>query len=145
MMYFCTPRTPLIRMMSCGLTEPSVSRSPAFDLSPLLTRSGALRGSNRSDASPSPVTVMSRLRLTVVLDADHAVEFGDDRLPFGLAGFEEFLDAGQTLGDVVAEAMPPVWKVRIVSWVPGSPMDWAAMMPTASPPTAGSPEARLTP
>ena len=30
-------------------------------------------------------------------------------------------------------ATPPVWKVRIVSCVPGSPMDWAAMMPTASP------------
>ena len=26
-----------------------------------------------------------------------------------------------------------VWNVRIVSWVPGSPMDWAATMPTASP------------
>jgi len=23
--------------------------------------------------------------------------------------------------------------VRIVSWVPGSPIDWAAMTPTASP------------
>ena len=30
-------------------------------------------------------------------------------------------------------AVPPMWKVRMVSWVPGSPMDWAAMMPTASP------------
>ncbi len=30
-------------------------------------------------------------------------------------------------------ATPPMWKVRIVSWVPGSPIDWAAMMPTASP------------
>ena len=30
-------------------------------------------------------------------------------------------------------AMPPVWKVRIVSCVPGSPIDWAAMTPTASP------------
>ena len=29
--------------------------------------------------------------------------------------------------------MPPVWKVRMVSWVPGSPIDWAAMTPTASP------------
>ncbi|OPZ39939.1 MAG: hypothetical protein BWY99_01208 [Synergistetes bacterium ADurb.BinA166] len=28
---------------------------------------------------------------------------------------------------------PPVWKVRIVSWVPGSPMDCAATTPTASP------------
>ena len=34
-------------------------------------------------------------------------------------------------------AMPPVWKVRIVSCVPGSPMDWAAMMPTASPTSTG--------
>ena len=30
-------------------------------------------------------------------------------------------------------ATPPVWKVRMVSWVPGSPMDCAATMPTASP------------
>jgi len=29
--------------------------------------------------------------------------------------------------------MPPVWNVRIVSCVPGSPIDWAAMMPTAMP------------
>ena len=26
-------------------------------------------------------------------------------------------------------ATPPMWKVRMVSWVPGSPIDWAAMMP----------------
>ena len=30
-------------------------------------------------------------------------------------------------------ATPPVWKVRIVSCVPGSPMDCAATVPTASP------------
>jgi hypothetical protein len=39
------------------------------------------------------------------------------------------------LGDVRGlldslEAVPPMWKVRMVNWVPGSPMDWAAMMPT---------------
>ena len=28
-------------------------------------------------------------------------------------------------------AVPPIWKVLMVSWVPGSPMDWAAMIPTA--------------
>ena len=54
-------------------------------------------------------------------------------LPFGAAGLEQLDDAGQTAGDVLAPAMPPVWKVRMVSWVPGSPMDWAAMTPTASP------------
>ena len=36
-----------------------------------------------------------------------------------------------------ADAIPPVWKVRMVSWVPGSPIDWAAMMPTASPMATG--------
>ncbi len=30
-------------------------------------------------------------------------------------------------------AVPPIWKVRMVSCVPGSPMDCAAMIPTASP------------
>ncbi len=30
-------------------------------------------------------------------------------------------------------AMPPVWNVRMVSCVPGSPIDCAAMTPTASP------------
>ena len=30
-------------------------------------------------------------------------------------------------------ATPPVWKVRMVSCVPGWPIDWAATMPTASP------------
>ena len=37
--------------------------------------------------------------------------------------------------------MPPVWKVRMVSWVPGSPIDWAAMTPTASPSSMISPVA----
>jgi len=36
-------------------------------------------------------------------------------------------------------AVPPMWKVRMVSWVPGSPIDWAAMMPTARPRSAPMP------
>ena len=42
-------------------------------------------------------------------------------------------------------ATPPVWKVRIVSCVPGSPIDWAAMMPTAWPSSTSWPVARLRP
>jgi hypothetical protein len=42
-------------------------------------------------------------------------------------------------------AVPPMWNVRIVSWVPGSPIDWAAMMPTASPRSASMPRARSMP
>jgi hypothetical protein len=42
-------------------------------------------------------------------------------------------------------ATPPMWKVRIVSCVPGSPMDCAAMMPTASPVLTMVPRARSRP
>ena len=42
-------------------------------------------------------------------------------------------------------ATPPVWKVRSVSCVPGSPIDWAAMMPTASPIATTLPVAGATP
>jgi hypothetical protein len=40
---------------------------------------------------------------------------------------------------------PPMWKVRMVSWVPGSPIDCAAMTPTASPMLTGVPRARSRP
>jgi hypothetical protein len=42
-------------------------------------------------------------------------------------------------------AAPPMWKVRIVNCVPGSPMDCAAMTPTASPMLTGVPRARSRP
>ena len=44
-----------------------------------------------------------------------------------------------------APATPPVWNVRIVSCVPGSPIDWAAMIPTASPICASAPVAIARP
>ena len=45
----------------------------------------------------------------------------------------------------VLAAAPPTWKVRIVSCVPGSPIDWAAITPTASPNCASLPVARFLP
>ncbi len=42
-------------------------------------------------------------------------------------------------------AAPPMWNVRMVSCVPGSPIDWAAMTPTASPAFTGVPRARSRP
>ena len=42
-------------------------------------------------------------------------------------------------------ATPPVWNVRMVSCVPGSPIDWAAMMPIASPRSTGLPVASIVP
>ena len=44
-----------------------------------------------------------------------------------------------------APATPPVWNVRIVSCVPGSPIDCAAMMPIASPISESCPVARKVP
>ncbi len=42
-------------------------------------------------------------------------------------------------------AVPPMWNVRMVSCVPGSPMDWAARTPTASPSSTKRPVARFRP
>ena len=53
-------------------------------------------------------------------------------LPFGLRASKSSTTRGRPPAMSVP-AMPPVWKVRIVSCVPGSPMDWAAITPTASP------------
>ena len=44
-----------------------------------------------------------------------------------------------------APATPPVWNVRMVSCVPGSPIDCAAMIPTASPIWASLPVASERP
>ncbi len=42
-------------------------------------------------------------------------------------------------------AVPPMWNVRIVSCVPGSPIDCAAITPTASPSSTDRPVARFRP
>ena len=78
-------------------------------------------------------------------DLDDAVDVADLGLALGDAGLEQLLDARQAGGDVQPAATPPVWNVRMVSCVPGSPIDWAAMMPTASPEPTISPVARLRP
>ena len=52
--------------------------------------------------------------------------------PFGLRASKSSTTRGRPCV-MSAPATPPVWKVRIVSCVPGSPIDCAAMMPTASP------------
>ena len=46
---------------------------------------------------------------------------------------------------LILVAAPPIWNVLMVSCVPGWPMDWAAMMPTASPISTGLYVARFRP
>ena len=60
--------------------------------------------------------------------------------PFGLRASNSSTMRGRPCV-MSAPATPPVWNVRMVSCVPGSPIDCAAMMPTASPIWAGLPEA----
>ena len=63
----------------------------------------------------------------------------------------DVLDRAVALGLDVASppcrgvATPPMWNVRIVSCVPGSPIDWAAMMPTAMPSSTSWPVDRSMP
>ena len=60
--------------------------------------------------------------------------------------FSQFTTREGTMWAVMSRpATPPVWNVRMVSCVPGSPIDCAAMMPTASPMPTSCPVARLRP
>jgi hypothetical protein len=53
--------------------------------------------------------------------------------------------ASTWLCTAVLLAAPPMWKVRIVNCVPGSPMDCAAITPIASPTFTGEPRPRSRP
>ncbi len=64
--------------------------------------------------------------------------------PFGLRASKSSSTRGRPCV-ISSPATPPLWKVRIVSCVPGSPIDCAAIIPTASPTCTGSPDARLAP
>ena len=64
--------------------------------------------------------------------------------PFGLRASNSSTMRGRPCV-MSAPATPPVWNVRMVSCVPGSPIDCAAMMPTASPIMAVTPEASERP
>ena len=84
---------------------------------------------------------MLALAAGVVDDDDLAVAVHDHDVPsFFLAMFalrmrtKPSVRASSELCSILPRAAaPPMWNVRIVSCVPGSPIDWAAMMPTASP------------
>ena len=65
-------------------------------------------------------------------------------LPFGVLASNSSTILGSP--DVISRpTTPPVWNVLIVSCVPGSPIDCADMIPTASPSSTGFPVARLKP
>jgi len=79
--------------------------------------------------------------------ADDAADVGDDGFALRLlARLEQFFDARQTARDVAGCLRRAAGvDVRSVSCVPGSPMDCAAMMPTAVPISTISPRPRSRP
>ena len=65
--------------------------------------------------------------------------------PFGRLASKSSSTRGRPCVISLPDATPPAWKVRIVSCVPGSPIDCAAIIPTASPTLTSSPVARFVP
>ena len=67
-------------------------------------------------------------------------------LPLGVRASNNSTTRGRPAAmSLPAAATPPVWKVLIVNCVPGSPIDWAAITPTASPISIGLPVAKDIP
>ena len=65
--------------------------------------------------------------------------------PFGLRASNSSSTLGRPCVISATPATPPEWIVLIVSWVPGSPIDWAAIVPIGSPIFTSVLVARLIP
>ena len=131
----------MIRSTSCGLTEPTISCWPTETRSPSPTSSRARRETvyDSSSEPSSGVTTSLRDRSpSSIRTRPSTSEIG--ALPFGMRASNSSCTRGRPCV-MSSPATPPVWKVRMVSWVPGSPMDCAAMMPTASPTSTSRPVA----
>ena len=91
------------------------------------------------DGDPAAVLLVGSMRTTPDVRARTAA-------PLGVRASNSSTTRGRpAVMSPPSAAIPPVWKVRMVSCVPGSPMDWAAMTPTASPISMGRPVASERP
>ena len=115
-------------------------------MSPFLTSSRVRRGSaySFSSASESSGVIVIFGPRSVSSTVMRPAISASTAAPFGLRASKISTTRGRPCV-MSAPATPPVWKVRIVSCVPGSPIDCAAMIPTASPISAISPVARKIP
>ena len=136
---------PLISISSLGSKGPSVIGSPALDLLAVLDdRAGAER---EHDLVLLTLVVDNADRDALALVLAEAQHTGGTRQAGGALGVRAS-NSSTTRGRPPAmslPATPPVWNVRIVSWVPGSPIDWAAITPTASPSSIDLPVASERP
>jgi hypothetical protein len=101
----------------------------------------------------SAVNNLITSHLTAALVDNRQCAIAVHRHPLALAGLDSAqldildfsFDAGFMLRRFFQTRRAADVKVRIVSCVPGSPIDWAAITPTASPMSTGRPVARLRP
>ncbi len=136
----------MIRSTSCGFTDPTMSCWPTATRSPSPTSSRARRETvyDISSEPSSGVTTMLRASRSPssIRTRPSTSEIG--ATPLGMRASNSSCTRGRPCV-MSSPATPPVWNVRMVSWVPGSPMDWAAMMPTASPTSTSLPVASERP
>ena len=135
--YSNTPSGPFIAKISFGFIEPSVIGSPAFTSSPSLTRSLAPNGIKYFLASVSDIIFTSFLALSSDILTIPSISV-TIAIPFGFLASKSSSTLGRPCVISATPATPPEWIVLIVSCVPGSPIDCAAIIPTASPIWASS-------
>ena len=118
---------------SVGASGPSLSGVPASIDSPSATRRRVRRGNEYSSASSSPdgVTETIQPRSPSAILTRPAIS-ESVAAALGLRASKSSTTRGRPCV-MSSPATPPVWNVRIVSCVPGSPIDCAATVPTASP------------
>jgi hypothetical protein len=105
---------------------------PASIRSPWLTLSRVRAGKEYDSSSPLESVTITLTALSVSSTATLPASLAIWASPLGLRASNSSTTRGRPW--VMSwPATPPVWKVRMVSWVPGSPIDCAAMIPTASP------------
>ena len=129
-----TPSTSLRPMTWSISTESPGARSSSWPLASSMGVSYASRLVTLTRRAPvSPVRISTTPSMWLI-----------SALPLGMRASKSSSTRGRP-AVMSRPATPPVWNVRIVSCVPGSPIDWAAMMPTASPAPMRWPVARLRP
>ena len=144
--YCWVSRTPLISSSSLGRGGPRRAASPAVTSSPSVTSRRAASGMRVArPRSPSSATIVTVRPCPRPRPPGRRRRCGPAwPCPWG-CGPRTARPRGADRRRCREPAMPPVWNVRMVSCVPGSPMDWAAMTPTASPTSMSLPVASERP
>ena len=123
------------------MTWSRFTSSPSFTIR--IAPSGTCRRApTLADVRSADVADVSSPSYEVTICCPSTLVTTTSRSPYSIAPATLLLRA---VCSAIRAAVPPMWKVRSVSCVPGSPIDCAAMMPTASPMSTIAMVARLRP